>query len=167
MEKVVLSIGSNLGDRLENLQTAVTKISGNPRISNVVSSSVYETAPFGGPEQDDFLNAVLLLETDLSAEELLTFAQQLETQANRVREVRWGPRTLDVDILTYGDEIHESETLTIPHPRIAQRAFVLVPWFEIDPSATIPALGKLADLTAAIDKSGVQLNRDMKLKVSI
>lgn len=165
MTAVVLSIGSNLGDKFENLQTAVTKISQHPKILNLVTSALYVTEPFGGPDQDDFLNAVITFETHLTAEELLAFVQQLENEAKRVREVRWGPRTLDLDILTFGDLVQTSEKLTIPHPRISERAFVLVPWLEIAPDAQIPTIGKLSDLCAAVDKSTVQLNRDMKLKV--
>lgn len=165
MTTAVLSIGSNLGNTFEHLQTAVTKISSHPKITNVRTSSLYKTAPVGGVEQDDFLNAVVEMETELSAPQLLEFAQQLENEAARVREVRWGPRTLDVDILTYGLEISATEALTIPHPRIAERAFVIVPWFELNPDAQIPAVGSLKDVYERISKDGVQLNSDMELHV--
>lgn len=166
MTKSVLSIGSNLGDRLANLQSAVTGLINHPEISLVKVSSVFETKPFGGPEQDDFLNAVIEIETELSPKSLLEFAQKLENESGRVREVRWGPRTLDVDILVYGEQVSLDENLILPHPRISERAFVLVPWFELDPNATIPNLGNLAELHKTIDKADVQLKSEMKLKGS-
>lgn len=166
MTKAALSIGSNLGDRFSYLQNAVTSICQHPKISNVKVSSVYETKPVGGVEQDDFLNAVISLETELTPEELLKFAQQLENEAERVREVRWGPRTLDVDILVHGKEVLNSVELTLPHPRIAERSFVLVPWFEIAPVEEIPNLGKLAKLHDSISKSEVVKNPDYQLVVS-
>lgn len=166
MTNAVISIGSNLGDRFSYLQTAVTSICQHPKISNVKVSSVYETKPVGGVEQDDFLNAAISLDTELTPIELLKFAQQLENQAERVREVRWGPRTLDVDILTYGNEVLNSEELTLPHPRIAERAFVLIPWFEIAPDSEITNLGKLESLYNSISKSEVVKNNDYQIKVS-
>ncbi|MFM1818451.1 MAG: hypothetical protein RIS61_49 [Actinomycetota bacterium] len=166
MSKSYLSIGSNLGDRFEYLQNAVLEICNNSQISKVKVSSIYETTPVGGPRQDDFLNAVVEIETQLSPKELLTFAQQLEHKANRVRTEHWGPRTLDVDILDYENEVSNSSELTLPHPRISERAFVVVPWLEIAPNVVISDLGKLAELFDQIDRSGVQLNRDMKLQVT-
>ena len=166
MTNAVISIGSNLGDRFSYLQTAVTSICQHPKISNVKVSSVYETKPVGGVEQGDFLNAAISLDTELKPIELLKFAQQLENQAKRVREVRWGPRTLDVDILTYGNEVLSSEELTLPHPRIAERAFVLIPWFEIAPDSEITNLGKLESLYNSISKSEVVKNNDYQIKVS-
>ena len=165
MPTAVLSIGSNLGKRFEYLQTAVLKISTHPKISNVTFSSIYETKPVGGPAQDNFLNAVVQIETQLSATELLEFAHELENQAQRERNEHWGPRTLDVDILVYGDQVSSDSQLTLPHPRISERAFVIVPWFEVDPAAKIPELGSLKALFEQVDKTDVQLNRDMKLKV--
>jgi 2-amino-4-hydroxy-6-hydroxymethyldihydropteridine diphosphokinase len=166
MSKAYLSIGSNLGDRFEYLQNAVLEICNNSQISKVKVSSIYETTPVGGPQQDDFLNAVIEIETQLSPNELLAFAQQLEQQANRVRTEHWGPRTLDVDILDYENVVSNDSELTLPHPRISERAFVVVPWFEISPNFVISGLGKLEKLHNQIDRSGVQLNRDMKLQVT-
>ncbi len=166
MSKAYLSIGSNLGDRFEFLQNAVFEICNNSKISNVKVSSIYETTPVGGPQQDEFLNAVVEIDTELSPNELLAFAQQLELQANRVRTEHWGPRTLDVDILDYENEVSSDPDLTLPHPRISERAFVVVPWFEVAPNVAISGLGKLAELHEQIDHSGVQLNRDMKLQVT-
>lgn len=165
MTKAFLSIGSNIGNTFDHLQAAVTKISNHPKISSVKASSLYTTAPVGDVDQDDFLNAVLEIETQLLATELLDFAQQLENEAERVREVHWGPRTLDVDILTYGLEISDTEALTIPHPRISERAFVIVPWHELDANAHVPGVGLISELYNAISKDGVQLNKGMELKI--
>ena len=158
-----LSLGSNLGDRLDHLSKAVTTLAKQPKIKVLKVSSVYQTKPVGGPEQDDYLNAVVKIQTELSALELLGVTQSIENNEGRVREVRWGPRTLDIDVLTYDDLISADDKLTLPHPRISERAFVLVPFFEIDPQATISGLGKVADLYQQIAKFDVQLNSDMKL----
>ena len=158
-----LSLGSNLGDRLNHLSKAVTALAKQPRIKVIKVSSVYQTKPVGGPEQDDYLNAVVKIQTELSAHELLAVTQSIENNEGRVREVRWGPRTLDIDVLTYDDLISADDKLTLPHPQISERAFVLVPFFEIDPQATISGLGKVADLYQQIAKFDVQLNSDMKL----
>lgn len=166
MTRTFLSIGSNLGNRFEYLQTAVDRLAKSPKISKIIPSAIYETKPFGGPEQDDFLNAVLEVETELTSSELLMLAQQLESEAGRIRDIRWGPRTLDVDILSYDNVVSSDPELTLPHPRIQERAFVIIPWFEIAPEYLIPGLGKLADLFNEIEKSEVQLNREMKLEVN-
>ena len=158
-----LSLGSNLGDRLDHLIKAITALANQPKIKVLKVSSVYQTKPVGGPEQDDYLNAVAKIQTELSALELLDVTQSIENNEGRIREVRWGPRTLDIDVLTYDDLISADEKLTLPHPRISERAFVLVPFFEIDPQATISGLGKIADLYNQIAKFDVQLNSDMKL----
>lgn len=158
-----LSLGSNLGDRLDHLSKAITALANQPKIKVLKVSSVYQTKPVGGPEQDDYLNAVVKIQTELSALELLDVTQTIENNEGRIREVRWGPRTLDIDVLTYDDLISADEKLTLPHPRISERAFVLVPFFEIDPQATISGLGKIADLYNQIAKFDVQLNSDMKL----
>ena len=158
-----LSLGSNLGDRLDHLSKAITALANQPKIKVLKVSSVYQTKPVGGPEQEDYLNAVAKIQTELSALELLDVTQSIENNEGRIREVRWGPRTLDIDVLTYDDLISADEKLTLPHPRISERAFVLVPFFEIDPQATISGLGKIADLYNQIAKFDVQLNSDMKL----
>ena len=158
-----LSLGSNLGERLDHLSKAITALANQPKIKVLKVSSVYQTKPVGGPEQDDYLNAVVKIQTELSALELLDVTQSIENNEGRIREVRWGPRTLDIDVLTYDDLISADEKLTLPHPRISERAFVLVPFFEIDPQATISGLGKIADLYNQIAKFDVQLNSDMKL----
>jgi 2-amino-4-hydroxy-6-hydroxymethyldihydropteridine diphosphokinase len=165
MTKAALSIGSNLGNRFNYLQAAVTALAEHPSIFGLVSSSIYETKPIGGPEQDDFFNAVLVLETNLTALELLDLVQNIELAAQRKREIKWGPRTLDIDILTFGTDQISTEKLNVPHPQLSSRAFVLVPWFEIDPTAEVSGLGKLVDLVDAVSKTDVRLNGQMKLVV--
>ena len=158
-----LSLGSNLGERLDYLSQAVTALMNTPKIKVLKVSSVYQTKPVGGPEQEDYLNAVIKIETDLSPTQLLEVTQSIENNEGRVRDIRWGPRTLDIDVLTYDNLISADEKLTLPHPRISERAFVLVPFFEIEPTATVTGLGALSDLYNQISKSDVQLNSDMKL----
>ena len=151
----VLSMGSNLGNRLDSLQSAIDSIRAHDAIRVVAVSSVYETAPIGGPEQPPYLNAVVKIETSLSASDILNLAHQVEGSQGRVRRERWGPRTLDVDVIVVGDEDSEDPALTLPHPRAHKRAFVLIPWHEIDPDAVIPGVGRVAELLAHTDVSGV------------
>jgi 2-amino-4-hydroxy-6-hydroxymethyldihydropteridine diphosphokinase len=126
-----LSLGSNLGDRQQYLRDAIFELSSDVTVLGV--SRLYETAPVGGVVQDDFLNVVIEIDTELSPLELLDRCQALESQANRVRLVRFGPRTLDVDILLYGDSAIDSERLTVPHPRMFERKFVLQPLSDLAP----------------------------------
>lgn len=128
MTRVFLSLGSNLGDRVATLRRAVADI---PDV--VAVSPVYETDPVGGPDQDDFLNLVVELDTALDARALLDLCRSLETAAGRVREVRWGPRTLDVDVLLVGDELVDEPDLQVPHPRMRERRFVLAPLRDLAP----------------------------------
>jgi 2-amino-4-hydroxy-6-hydroxymethyldihydropteridine diphosphokinase len=159
---VVLSLGSNLGDRLANLQLGVDiLVTGG--LADPVVSGVYETAPVGGPQQDDFLNAVLLASTSLTAPEVLRLAVAAETAAGRVRIVRFGPRTLDVDVISYGDEMSTDPVLTLPHPRAHERGFVLRPWLDLDPNAVLPGRGAVADMLAVTGTDGVQLRADLTL----
>jgi 2-amino-4-hydroxy-6-hydroxymethyldihydropteridine diphosphokinase len=141
--RAYLGIGSNLGERLTYLQLAVDELAAADGVTVVGISPVYETAPVGGPEQPDYLNAVVAVDTTLSAHELLRVAQDIEAEADRVRTVRWGPRTLDVDVLLVGDERIEDPDLVVPHPRMAERAFVVVPLADLDPrwATRIPADG--------------------------
>lgn len=138
MNEVYLSLGSNLGDRKAQLQEAVRLLQTNPSISNIKMSSIYETAPVGYLDQDAFLNLVIRLETSLSPLELLDICQEIEQALHRERLVRWGPRTVDLDVLLYGQEQLATERLTIPHPRMYERAFVLVPLQELMPSLILP-----------------------------
>jgi 2-amino-4-hydroxy-6-hydroxymethyldihydropteridine diphosphokinase len=132
--RAYLGIGSNLGDRLASLQLAVDELAAAPDVAVVAVSPVYETAPVGGPAQPDFLNAVVAIDTTLTAHDLLALAHAIEAAAERVRTVRWGPRTLDVDILLVGDERVDDPDLVVPHPRMAERAFVVVPLADLDPA---------------------------------
>jgi 2-amino-4-hydroxy-6-hydroxymethyldihydropteridine diphosphokinase len=131
--RAYLGLGSNLGDRLAHLQHAIDALGAVDGIDVVDVSRVYETAPVGGPEQDDFLNAVLAVDTTLAPEPLLAAAQAAEQAEQRVRTVHWGPRTLDVDVLLYGEERISTADLEIPHPRMQERAFVLAPLHDVAP----------------------------------
>ncbi len=145
----MLSLGSNLGDRLAHLQQAVDELASAGDVAAV--SPVYSTVPVGGPEQPDYLNAVVLLDTELHADELLEVCHYLEDQAGRIRDERWGPRTLDIDIVVFGDVVSDDPALTLPHPRAAERAFVLRPWLDVDPTAFLsglPVSDRLATLTS-------------------
>jgi 2-amino-4-hydroxy-6-hydroxymethyldihydropteridine diphosphokinase/dihydroneopterin aldolase/2-amino-4-hydroxy-6-hydroxymethyldihydropteridine diphosphokinase len=158
----VLALGSNLGDRLANLQAAVGLLCGSAlRCTNV--SGVYQTAPVGGPPQDDYLNAVLVGVSTLPGPELLRECQAAEAALHRIRAERWGPRTLDVDIVAYGDQVSGDPELTLPHPRAHERAFVLAPWLEADPQAVLPGHGPVAGLLAAVGTAGVRRLDDMTL----
>ncbi|MYH73026.1 MAG: 2-amino-4-hydroxy-6-hydroxymethyldihydropteridine diphosphokinase [Acidimicrobiia bacterium] len=128
MTRAFLGLGSNLGDRMGFLKDAVAAID-----DCVAVSGVFETEPVGGPEQDHYLNVVAELDTDRSARDLLELCQALEASAGRVREVRWGPRTLDVDVLWVDGETVEEPDLVVPHPRMRERAFVMVPLGELAP----------------------------------
>lgn len=137
-----LALGSNLGDRARHLQIAVDSLAAEPEVTVVAASSLYETDPVGGPEQGRFLNAVVALETELGPRELLVVAQSLEDDAGRVRVERWGPRTLDVDVLLVGDAVVSEPDLVVPHPRMWERGFVLAPLHDVAPDLVdVPAGG--------------------------
>ena len=145
MSTAVLSIGSNLGDRLAHLRSVVAAL------PVLAVSRVYETAPWGVTDQDDFLNAVLVVSDDGVDEwGWLRRAHELEQAAGRVREVRWGPRSLDVDVVTVAGVTSTDPVLTLPHPRAHERAFVLVPWLDAQPDAVLPGHGPVAALVAAL-----------------
>jgi 2-amino-4-hydroxy-6-hydroxymethyldihydropteridine diphosphokinase len=162
---VVLALGSNLGDRLANLQGGVDALCAGPGLEDVAVSPVYETAPVGGPAQPDYLNAVLTARTSLPARAVLDRGRAAENALRRVRGRRWGPRTLDVDVIVYGDEISGDPELTLPHPRAHERAFVLAPWHDLDPGAAIPGQGPVAGLLAAAGTAGVRRLRYARLRV--
>jgi 2-amino-4-hydroxy-6-hydroxymethyldihydropteridine diphosphokinase len=159
---VVLSFGSNLGDRMANLQLGIDVL-GSGGLCCTAISGVFETAPVGGPEQANYLNAVLLAVTALPASDVLRMCAAAEAAAGRVRAVHWGPRTLDVDIITYGDEVSDSPELLLPHPRAHERAFVLAPWLEVDPGAVLPGWGTVAQLLATIGTAGVRRRAELSL----
>jgi 2-amino-4-hydroxy-6-hydroxymethyldihydropteridine diphosphokinase len=154
--RVVLALGSNLGDRLENLQGALDALFDAPGLGFRAVSPVYETRPVGGPEQPSYLNAVISVDTALPARTILDRAHGVEEAFQRAREVRWGPRTLDVDLIVVDGEISDDPGLTLPHPRAHERAFVLAPWHDIEPDAEIPGRGRVADLLGAVGLDGVR-----------
>jgi 2-amino-4-hydroxy-6-hydroxymethyldihydropteridine diphosphokinase len=133
VRRAYLGLGSNLGDRVALLQGAVNGLAATDGVTVVALSPVYETEPVGGPEQPEYLNAVVGIDTDLSPRQLLEVAQRLEHEAGRVRREHWGPRTLDVDVLLVGDEHVDEPDLVVPHPRLYERAFVMVPLAELEP----------------------------------
>lgn len=132
MARAYLALGSNLGDRLGHLQAAIDGLAAAPHVRVVAVSRVYETDPVG-PDQPDYLNAVVALDADLDARALLTLGQSLEETASRVRAGRWGPRTLDVDLLLVGNDRLDEPDLVLPHPRMSERGFVLAPLRDIAP----------------------------------
>lgn len=131
MTRAYLSMGANIGDRLGNLQRGVQLLHAMPAITVTAVSQVYETQPVGGVVQDDFYNISVRLETTLSAPELLASLHVIEQQLKRVREIHWGPRTIDLDILVFGDEVWSDDVLTIPHREMANRRFVLQPLLDV------------------------------------
>lgn len=163
MSRAVLSLGSNLGDRLGFLQLAVDGL----RDVLVAVSPVYETAPWGVTDQPDFLNAVCVADDPLRDHwDWLRTAQSLEQEAGRVRERRWGPRTLDVDVVTVDDVRSDDPELLLPHPGTPERASVLIPWLEVEPRAHLPGHGAVAELLRALpeaDQDGVRLRADLTL----
>ena len=146
--KCVIALGSNLGDSKSILENAIQSI----RLIAIVTavSSFYETKPVGGPEQPNYLNAVLIAESEISPEKLLEELQKIENRAGRVRDVRWGARTLDLDLIAAGDIVQVNDFLTLPHPRAHERAFVLQPWLEIDPDGQLPGIGRIDSIFAAL-----------------
>jgi 2-amino-4-hydroxy-6-hydroxymethyldihydropteridine diphosphokinase len=162
--RAVLAVGSNLGDRLSTLKGCVQAIGGLPDTDVLAISPVYETAPVGGPAQPDYLNAVLIARTGLDPFGLLAATQRIEADFGRVRAERFGPRTLDIDIIAYADEVSGDPVLTLPHPRAHERAFVLAPWHDIDPGAILPGRGPVAGLLAGLGRGGVRRQPDLVLR---
>jgi len=142
--KVVIALGSNLGDRELNIDSAVAELAKIIEVTNL--STNYETDPVGGPEQPMYLNSVLIAESHLDPHDLLIAMLEIENRLGRKREIHWGPRTIDLDLIVVGDEIIASEVLVVPHPRAHERAFVLEPWLEIDPGAYIPGRGLVEEI---------------------
>jgi 2-amino-4-hydroxy-6-hydroxymethyldihydropteridine diphosphokinase len=167
VRRALLSLGSNQGDRLANLQNAIDSLLDAPGIWGVAVSPVYETEPVGEIEQDDFLNAVLLVDTEMSGKTLLERCHAVEEAfgRGRVPEQRRGPRRLDIDLIMLADRVVDDPAITIPHPRAHERAFVLRPWYDIDPEAELPQHGKIADLLASVDVSGVRRRTDLELEL--
>lgn len=166
MRRVAFGLGANLGDRVAALQGAVDRLA--PHLVAPAVSSVYESSPVGGVEQPDYANAVLVGDSDAEPLALLALAHEAEQAWHRTREVRWGPRTLDVDVLVVGDVVSDDPELTLPHPRIRERGFVLLPWAEADPDAELPDGSRVADLAAAwvAGDDLVQRRTDVELVVA-
>ncbi|ARD49706.1 2-amino-4-hydroxy-6-hydroxymethyldihydropteridine diphosphokinase [Sporosarcina sp. P33] len=150
-------MGSNIGNRLEHLQQAVRLLQSHPSIHVMRVSSVYETEPVGLTEQAKFLNVAVKLETSLEAKELLGACQSIENKLGRMRKIRWGPRTADLDILLYNTDHIQLEDLIVPHLRMSERAFVLVPLVEIEPEVRNPITGMLYREEPAMQQDGVSL----------
>lgn len=167
VQRAALALGSNLGDRLDYLQAAVDAITESPEIFPVAVSSVYETEPVGGPtDQPLFLNAVLLVDTALPPRSLFERCKAAEDAFGRSRKVPKGPRTLDLDLLAVGGYTIDDPDLTVPHPQFAERAFVLVPWAEVDPDFEVPGYGRVADLRDAVkDDHDVRRLEDVAIEL--
>lgn len=155
MQAIYLGLGTNLGDRAANLQAAVIGLAKELVITAV--SPLYQTAPWGVTDQPDFINMCLAAETELSPIELLTFIKDLEVEIGRLPSKRWGPRLIDIDLLFYANQILETENLKIPHPELAERAFVLCPLADIAPNFVHPVLRQtIAALAAKVGDEGIR-----------
>lgn len=156
---IYLSLGSNLGDRKSVLAAVQEALP--PEVEVCQSSSIYQTEPWGYTDQPDFLNQVLLARTVLAPLDLLDYLKGIEQSLGRQPSSRYGPRTVDIDIIFYGEEIIAGKRLTVPHPRFGERAFVLVPLAEISPELQVPGSGQtVADLLQGVDTSGVKLYQE-------
>ncbi|GAA0710154.1 2-amino-4-hydroxy-6-hydroxymethyldihydropteridine diphosphokinase [Streptomyces cellulosae] len=166
-KRAVVSLGANLGNRLETLQGAVDALEDTPGIRVKAVSPVYETEPWGVEpgSQPSYFNAVVVLKTTLPPSSLLERAHAVEEAFDRVRDERWGPRTLDVDIVAYADLHSDDPNLTLPHPRAHERAFVLAPWLDVDPAAELPGRGPVAELLDAVTRDGVTPRADLELRL--
>jgi dihydroneopterin aldolase/2-amino-4-hydroxy-6-hydroxymethyldihydropteridine diphosphokinase len=165
----VLALGTNLGEREATLASAVADLARTPGLEVVAVSPVVETAPVGGPPQPDYLNAVVAVRSALTPHALLAACLAVERRHGRERRERWAARTLDVDVVTYGDVVLDGPDLVLPHPRVAGRAFVLAPWAALDPQARLPVPGgsaRVSDLLlGADDADGVRPRPDLVLEV--
>ncbi|MEU3854640.1 2-amino-4-hydroxy-6-hydroxymethyldihydropteridine diphosphokinase [Streptomyces sp. NPDC029554] len=166
-KRAVVALGSNLGNRLETLQGAVDALEDTPGVRVKAVSPVYETEPWGVDpgSQPSYFNAVVVLKTTLPPSSLLERAHAVEEAFHRVRDERWGPRTLDVDIVSYADVVSDDPRLTLPHPRAHERAFVLAPWHDLDPEAQLPGRGPVAALLDTVTREGVAPRADLELRL--
>jgi 2-amino-4-hydroxy-6-hydroxymethyldihydropteridine diphosphokinase len=167
IRRAVLALGSNLGERLTALQGAVNAIADTPDVWVTGVSPVYETEPVDSPANaGTYLNAVVLIDTTLAANRLMDRALAIEDAFDRERsEVRNAPRTLDVDLIVVGDRRNDDDFLRLPHPRAAERAFVLRPWLDLEPDAELPDAGPVADLLDKTDQSGISRRDDLTLEI--
>lgn len=157
MNTVFISLGSNIGNRLDYLQRAVHLLQQVDKINVVKLSSIYETDPVGYEEQAAFLNMVVEIETLLTPHEVLKKCNQIEAKLGRTRDIRWGPRTVDLDILLYNEENMKTEDLIIPHPRMMERGFVLIPLVELQANLIDPQSKQLIADAAQVQKEGIHL----------
>ncbi|MEH0576716.1 MULTISPECIES: 2-amino-4-hydroxy-6-hydroxymethyldihydropteridine diphosphokinase [Streptomyces] len=166
-QRAVISLGANLGNRLETLQGAIDALEDTPGVRIKAVSPVYETEPWGVEpgSQPSYFNAVILLKTTLPPSSLLERAHAVEEAFHRVRDERWGARTLDVDIVAYADVVDDDPSLTLPHPRAHERAFVLAPWHDVEPEAQLPGRGAVADLLDAVTREGIAARKDLELQL--
>lgn len=155
MIKAYLSLGSNMGEKKEYIDEALRKISHHPDIEVLQTSSYYETEPVGYLDQDTFINIVTEIKTTLGPHELLSYCNLIEEELHRKRVIRWGPRTIDIDILIFGEYQSQEEKLTIPHPRMTERAFVMVPLYEIARDITIKGT-QIKDIISKLSKEGIK-----------
>lgn len=146
--RAVIALGSNLGNRELNIDSAIAELAKIIEITHL--STNHETDPVGGPEQPKYLNAILIAETQLDPHELLISMLEIENKLGRKRDIHWGPRTIDLDLIIVGDEVVVSDVLVLPHPRAHERKFVLEPWLEIDPTAQIPGFGLVESILQRI-----------------
>ena len=146
--KAVIALGANIGNPKEQMDIAVALLRESLEVTAV--SSYFTTAPVGGPEQPDYLNAVCLAESEMPAADLLALLQGIEKVLGRVRIEHWGPRTIDLDLIQYGSIVSYAEELTLPHPRAHERRFVLEPWAQVEPDAMLLTHGKISDLLAQL-----------------
>ncbi|WP_341732382.1 2-amino-4-hydroxy-6-hydroxymethyldihydropteridine diphosphokinase [Microcoleus sp. EPA2] len=154
--KCAIALGSNLGDSLTILKSAIETLNNTPEIEVKSHSSWYQTAPVG-PPQPDYINACAILEVTLEPQQLLAKLLEIEIKFNRIRQEKWGPRTLDLDLLLYDNLVLETPTLTLPHPRMTERAFVLVPLAEIAPDWVHPVTGSaIGQMVKTADFSGIE-----------
>jgi 2-amino-4-hydroxy-6-hydroxymethyldihydropteridine diphosphokinase len=142
--KAVVALGANLEEPRKAIELAIELLKQSTDVTAI--SSLYETAPVGGPQQDNYINAVVILESELPAADLLALLHGIEKSMGRVRQERWGPRVIDLDLIQYGTLLSKSEELTLPHPRAHERRFVLEPWQEIDPEAILLTHGRIDQL---------------------
>ncbi|KUN23933.1 2-amino-4-hydroxy-6-hydroxymethyldihydropteridine pyrophosphokinase [Streptomyces antibioticus] len=166
-QRAVISLGSNLGNRLETLQGAIDALEDTPGVRVKAVSPVYETEPWGVEpgSQPSYFNAVVVVKTTLPPSSLLERAHAVEEAFHRVRDERWGARTLDVDIVAYADVVSDDPTLTLPHPRAHERAFVLAPWHDVEPQAQLPGRGPVSGLLAGVTRDGVEPRKDLELRL--
>lgn len=157
MNRVYLALGSNLADPLHQVQAALDALATLPQTARVITSSFYRTPPYGPPNQPDYLNAAVALDTELTPEDLLDQTQRIEREQGRVRKgQRWGPRTLDLDIMLFGNLTLNTPRLIVPHYDIRNRAFMLVPLLEIAPDITFPDGCRAAEILATLDASTIR-----------